>query len=256
VEQNPTETQRPLTQQQIAGMTRSEAKAEAARSNGKKGGRPRKFSNIFMPRSEWEAMSPAELRKYKAEIFRYYRENGFPYYKYTLAEKRQKLAELILAGHEHLLDRPMSILERESGRKGSKWDGSYFHHSAIGQSMHGLSLAWSYFKHSWSIRCNDKLTPLEVFQDDRLFTKAIEKRIKYGKNMSDAGMRRTLRVFSGAQSVSNFRPTAAAAIYHEFLPESGGTVWDMSAGFGGRLLGAISCHKCAGTSGQTRAARR
>ena len=43
---------------------------------------------------------------------------------------------------------------------------------------------------------------------------------------------------TGSQGVSNFRPTAAHAIYNRFLPD-GGTTWDMSGGYGGRLLGAI-----------------
>ena len=43
---------------------------------------------------------------------------------------------------------------------------------------------------------------------------------------------------TGAQGVSNFRPTAAHAIYNRFLPDVG-TTWDMSGGYGGRLLGAI-----------------
>jgi hypothetical protein len=43
--------------------------------------------------------------------------------------------------------------------------------------------------------------------------------------------------------VSNFRPTAAAVLYNYFLPEAGGVVWDMCAGYGGRLLGAMSCSR-------------
>ncbi len=46
---------------------------------------------------------------------------------------------------------------------------------------------------------------------------------------------------TGAQGVSNFRPTTAAALYHRHLPTTGGVVWDMSAGFGGRLLGPLAC---------------
>lgn len=107
--------------------------------------------------------------------------------------------------------------------------------------MHGLTLAWSYHPHAWSVQCGTMLTPVEVFRDDTLFRKAISKRISYGDNISDAGIRKVLRTFSGAQSVSNFRPTAAAAIYHHLLPEAGGTVYDPSAGFGGRLLGAMTC---------------
>jgi hypothetical protein len=87
------------------------------------------------------------------------------------------------------------------------------------------------------------MTPVELFRDDDLFLKAIEKRMKMGHAPTASGMRKMLRSFSGTQSVSNFRPTAAAALYHRFLPERGGIVWDPSAGFGGRLLGAIACDK-------------
>ena len=41
---------------------------------------------------------------------------------------------------------------------------------------------------------------------------------------------------------TNFRPANSLAIWNRFTPE-GGTVWDMSTGFGGRLLGALSSHK-------------
>ena len=60
-------------------------------------------------------------------------------------------------------------------------------------------------------------------------------------------MRSMLRRYSGTQMVSNFRPTAAAAMYNIFCdvdsPLEGttaGTVWDPSMGYGGRLLGAIT----------------
>jgi hypothetical protein len=56
-----------------------------------------------------------------------------------------------------------------------------------------------------------------------------------------------LRRYSGTQMVSNFRPTAAAALYDIFVEKdsllegtSAGTVWDPSMGYGGRLLGAIA----------------
>ena len=59
-----------------------------------------------------------------------------------------------------------------------------------------------------------------------------------GHKDTASGLRKTLRIMTGSQGVSNFRPTAAHAIYSRFLPE-GGTTWDMSGGYGGRLLGAI-----------------
>ena len=42
---------------------------------------------------------------------------------------------------------------------------------------------------------------------------------------------------------SGFRPTAAAVIYDRYLPQAGGVTWDMSAGFGGRLLGAMASNR-------------
>jgi hypothetical protein len=93
------------------------------------------------------------------------------------------------------------------------------------------------------VRCGNRKTPIEVFAEDESFLKAIERRTKLGNAFSDGGLRKILRTFSSTQSVSNFRPTAAAAIYHRLLPESGGVAWDMSAGFGGRLLGALACDR-------------
>ena len=49
--------------------------------------------------------------------------------------------------------------------------------------------------------------------------------------------------YCGSHAVSNFKPSAAAAIYNKYLPETGGVVFDPSAGFGGRFLGALACRK-------------
>jgi tRNA1(Val) A37 N6-methylase TrmN6 len=65
---------------------------------------------------------------------------------------------------------------------------------------------------------------------------------KHSSNMSVAMMRKALRAFNGVQAVSNFRPTAAGALYQRFakmLGKDSIATWDMSGGFGGRLLGAI-----------------
>ena len=103
--------------------------------------------------------------------------------------------------------------------------------------MHGLALAWSYHPHSWEVSCNNKKTPMGIYKDDELFLKCISKRLKMGTYMSNSGIRKMLRIMTGVQSVSNFRPTAAAVIYQKFA--FGGVVWDMSGGWGGRMLGAI-----------------
>ena len=51
-------------------------------------------------------------------------------------------------------------------------------------------------------------------------------------------IRKSLKIFSGAQSVSNFRPTIARYIYMTYC-EAGATVLDPCMGYGGRLLGSI-----------------
>jgi hypothetical protein len=153
--------------------------------------------------------------------FEHYRREGFPVYSLKRDEKRQELLDLLVAHHAGIIDR--------QGR--------------IKQTMHGLALAWHYQPFAWTVRCGNRKTPIEVFTNDQTFLKAIERRTKLGNAFSDSGLRKILRSFSSTQSVSNFRPTAAAAIYHRLLSESGGVVWDMSAGFGGRLLGALACDR-------------
>ena len=107
----------------------------------------------------------------------------------------------------------------------------------IRQTMHGLGLAWSYFPHASEVECANMMSPLNAFCSDIIFKKIIHKRLKMGTYISDSGIRKMIKVYTGVQGVSNFRPTAAAAIYKEFAPN--GVVWDPSGGWGGRMLGAI-----------------
>ena len=160
-------------------------------------------------------MQPMELENFAWKFFIHYREGGFPYYP-TDAEIRQKDFDKLM-----------------------KYDfRTLFENNIIKQSMHGLGLAWSYFPHSFNVRSNDKMTPYEAFMDDEIFIKVIRKRLQMGTYISDSGIRKMLKIFTGVQGVSNFRPTAAACIYDRFAKN--GVVWDMSGGWGGRLLGAIA----------------
>ena len=107
----------------------------------------------------------------------------------------------------------------------------------IKQTMHCLGTAWSYFPHSWSIKCANARTPTDIFYDDDLFMKCIERRLKRGSYISDSGIRKALRSYTNVQSVSNFRPSVAKMIYEKY---GGHSVYDPCMGFGGRLLGAIT----------------
>ena len=156
-------------------------------------------------------------------IFDYYRRHGFPHY--TIREDEK---------HEHM-------------RKLQKFDvDSIFIDNQIIQTMHGLRMAWTYFPHFWEVRCgNAKLTPMETFLDDDKFKSVIRKCWKWCLNYTDGvnsvfhenRLRQSLKIYSGTQAVSNFRPTAAKLIYEKF---GGDTIWDMSSGWGGRLIGFLA----------------
>jgi hypothetical protein len=171
--------------------------------------------DIFLNKKQWAAFTAAEIEAYIDVVFNYYKSQGFPYYPIEQDYRDSEFNKLLKYDKSNMVA-----------------DG------VIKQTMHGLALAWSYFPHSFSVRCNNQKSPFEAFTDDETFRKVIAKRIKIGDNISDSGIRKMLKMFSGVQAVSNFRPTAASAIYSHFGNQ--GTVWDMSGGYGGRLLGAIT----------------
>jgi len=160
-------------------------------------------------------------------IFQYYRKHGFPYVSIREEEK-----------YEHM-------------RKLQKFDiDTIFMNDKIIQTMHGLRLAWTYFPHWVDVQCGtSKITPMEAFKDDNKFRSIIKKCWKwcttnYGNEDSikntfhENRLRQSLKIYTGVQAVSNFRPTAAKTIYENFGGD--GTIWDMSCGWGGRLLGFLS----------------
>lgn len=174
------------------------------------------MNKIFINKKEWNTYNEEELKNYVDNVFNYYKEKGFPYFSKDKTYRNNEFKKLKNFDFKKIIDKENKI---------------------INQTMHGLALAWSYMPHSFSVVCNNKLTPLQLFNDDDLFRKVIERRIKMGDNISDNGIRKMMKIFTNSQSVSNFRPTAAAAIYHLFC-EPNDSVWDISSGFGGRLLGA------------------
>lgn len=173
---------------------------------------------IEQSKKYWNNFDEEQRNKYAQKIFVHYRSVGFPFYPTDSEYRLKEFATLMNYDANNILD------------------GNIYK-----QTMHGLALAWSYMPHSFDVSCNNKKTPMQVFNDDDLFMKAINKRLKMGDNISDAGIRKALRIYSGVQAVSNFRPTTATAIYDEFAGD--GNVYDMSAGYGGRLLGAIKSER-------------
>ena len=169
-------------------------------------------------------MNIEETRKEKAKLaLSYARKKGLPYYKYDYFEKLTQFEKIKKANFKN------AIVNGE-----------------VLQLLHGIGLAWSYFPHHWGIKVENMKTPVDIFHDDDLLTKALISRMKWGGDtnvkddgsLSDAQLRKAIRTASGAQAVSNFRPVAAATIYHKYA--NNGVVWDMSSGFGGRLFGALA----------------
>jgi len=160
-------------------------------------------------------------KKDKEIIFKYWRRNGFPHY--------------II--HEHKKQRDIQLLKNFD-------ETTIFRDNKIDQTMHGLSLAWSYFPHWADVKCgNQTKSPIELWDDDKILKTVIEKtwkwQLKHGNGTFTTNrLRQNFKIYGAGQTVSNFRPTAAKYIYNKY--GNNGTVWDMSCGWGGRLLGFMS----------------
>lgn len=153
-------------------------------------------------------------------IFQYHRKKGFPHYTILDQDKVHSMKSL-----------------REFNEK-ELFKGNY-----IDQSMHSLGLAWSYFPHWVEVQCgNSKMRPIDFWNDDKKLKEIIRKTWNWHKNHSDGKftlnrIRQNFKIYAGNQTVSNFRPSAAKWIYNTY---GGDTIWDMSCGWGGRLIGFLT----------------
>lgn len=154
-------------------------------------------------------------------IFQFWRRKGFPHY----------------TVHEHKKQRDLKSL-KEFDEK------TIFVDNKIDQTMHGLALAWSYHPHWVDVKCgNQKESPIERWNDDEVLKNVIRKtwtwQLKHGNGTFTTNrLRQNFKIYGASQTVSNFRPTAAKYIYNKY--GNNGVVWDMSMGWGGRLLGFLS----------------
>ena len=185
-----------------------------------------------------------ELEENINSIYDFWQTKGFPLYSTDETWRKQKMSKLRAVDCKNLLTQDKVIKPHQEG----------------------LSLAWSYMPHSFAIRCGKMKTPMEIYENEEHFKKGIKKlltgsffgkmqvndlkpvsydlmgtetyRSEESKHKAESTMRSLLRRYTGTQCVSNFRPTAAACLYQNFM-KPGEIVWDMSMGYGGRILGAI-----------------
>jgi hypothetical protein len=167
-------------------------------------------------------------------IFRYHRRRGFPHYNVPKHEKLNQLKSLI-------------SFDESTICKGNQ----------LQQTMHCLSLAWSYFPHWVDVICgSSKMKPIEYWNNDDKLKEIIKKtwtwQLKHGNGKFTLNrLRQNFKIYGGNQSVSNFRPSVAKWIYNTY---GGEIVWDMSCGWGGRLTGFLTsrCKTYIGTDPSTK----
>ena len=167
----------------------------------------------------WQLLPERERHRVLEGCFRYWRRRGFPYYRLTepqIVRVCHNLAgkpkECILLGDE------------------------------IQMSMTGLDVANHFHPQMWSVPIEGAHSPLERFHDDQVLRRVLRRCLQVWPtrfSVNESNLRRMLTTFSRTARVSNFRPTAAKALY-EHYSRPGDAVVDFAAGYGGRLLGCCS----------------
>lgn len=149
-------------------------------------------------------------------LFDYYRRAGFPQYQPGGYNARRELEKVISAPADE-----------------------YYHGGIYTKYQSANGFLFSYFPHWIDVRCGNSPSLREAWETDALLRGCIEKTINYcrkhGEDWSTNRIRQNAKVYCAKQTVSNFNPVCARLLYDEFAP--GGTVYDMSMGWGGRLLG-------------------
>lgn len=171
-----------------------------------------------------------DLEEEVEKHFKFWRKHGFPNYKKESYDYKKELDKLIKFNENSIL----------------------INNKDLKQTMHCCGFLWTYFPHWIEVKCGDaKTTLLENWNDDdklkSLIRKTYKWQLKYGSGVFTINrLRQNAKVYLNKQTVSNFRPTVAKFIYNRY--GNNGTVWDMSCGWGGRMLGFLSsnCKKYIG----------
>jgi hypothetical protein len=142
--------------------------------------------------------------------FQHYRSAGFPYPDPSPAE--------VMLSINRLASMPMDALIR---------------------THEGGAAADKFQRHRYEAVADGMVSPHAAFMDDKKLRYVIDMIIDSTGTIGDGTLRSMLGMVQGAQSCSNFRPGFAAYLYRRFVPP-GGVVLDTSAGFGGRLVGALA----------------
>ena len=156
-----------------------------------------------------------DYRSYKNNIFEWCRSIEFPYPNYD--------SKVIIDSYNALV----------------KADVSKFSVSA----RYGEKVLMNYYHSIYHARKEGKLSPYEAWQDDLLLKRCIDNRIIYkGNKLDPSKVLAGLSISGIAPKVSIFNPYLAKYLTRKYL-DSYETIFDPFSGFGGRLLGVVSCDK-------------
>jgi hypothetical protein len=147
----------------------------------------------------------------------YWRGQGFPYPQLSDAEREHQFSLLSSV-------KPKTILRR----------------NLIAHSTIGLRLANAFHPQIWHVKVHGR-SPVDIFSDDERLTRALIKAANFWPDRhcwNGQCLRSVLRIMHRLR-ISNFRPTVARALLHQYSG-AGEAVLDFSAGYGGRLLGALT----------------
>lgn len=156
----------------------------------------------------------------------WFREHGFPYPDLAPWEIITEFRRLQAKGCQ--IDAPGSMLFDELRDRRMTVDGT------------GANVANTFHPHIWESTAEGQISPLDGFARDKQLRRAIRLAKETTGKITPASVRNKLRVVSPIQVCSNFRPVAAKTIYDAYGRDDMAVVLDMSAGYGGRLLGFLA----------------
>lgn len=179
-------------------------------------------SVLLLKGNQWKMMPEKTQEEWINRAFLYWRKKGFPYYDLSSEDIYNDFRTVALA-------KPSNVFKKNELRS----------------SKTGLRLANFFHPQMWEVRVSNCRSPLECFNNDGTLKGCVRKALTIWPNrysVNASCMRRILKTYRHTSGVSNFRPTAAKAIYDKYSTV-GDKILDFSAGYGGRLLGCLPLNR-------------
>ena len=157
--------------------------------------------------------------------------------KKTQPDPLQVLRELRLCGWPETQPVPRGVAKRSLGYLESLASSVDAEQTIQPYSFQGIETCSSFFPNRYEAKVSGAPSVREAWNLDKNLLRAIKLQLDSGHPTTPERVRKALVFFCRCPSV--FRPAVATYIYQTYCP-TGGSVWDPCAGYGGRLLGAMS----------------